>query len=333
MDATFKHSLNTEDIFYLNDDLEQHIQLVKNITVNTIQYDGWLYLLLIKIENMFDNNIDIDDKLLWVDCHIYWLYLAPQRSEKWLKVRKGRVTGSVAGYACNESEYDTNYNKTAEFSEEKGYTLDDVIKMCMDDIDYDQILKNEVDLDNTAKEINGEKQKQFSNFAINCMKHGNLTEDKIREWHEKRIQGKVLELPLAVPKWCIYLGVSIDGYIFGGTGIAEYKAPQKMYLKLVQHIQKQQIFQQQFKNSKPKTTFNHININHLIQMMVGMKVFQKDFCDYVVYDNLKDNQVFCQKIEWQNEYWDNKIWPNLKYFIDNNLKPIIPAGYPLIPNQ
>ena len=274
-----------------NDILRSHSDKVKNIKIDTIQFDQWLGVLLDLLSFMYKYEIKIHKQNLWVDCHRYWLFLAPQRSPEWLEVRKGRVSGSILAKICQDGKYDK-------------YSDPHLL----------------------AREICGIQEKIIANCG-NITEHGTITEPTIRKWHEKTINSRILELPFAIPKWCLYIGVSLDAYIYGSYGIGEYKSPQKMYEGLEHRIA---CVENGIKVSPEDT--NNIIIDHLYQMYLGMSVFGKSFCDYVVYDCVKTNKIFYQRIIFDKQFWCENMYPKLKHFIETSLIPIMPDNYPLMPS-
>ena len=277
----------------------QHIQEKRHNQVNTPEYDDWLEKLLTH------DTTNVSSEHLWVDCDLYYLYMAPQGSQAWKDARKGRVTGSVLSDTCSSSKYS---NTNTLIKNNLGNKFDKLI-----------------DLNIVAEEINGIRTKQFSDFAINvAMAHGTKTEPLIREYHSKYIKKDIIELPIAIPKWNMNIGVSIDAYIKYTNIIGEYKAPQKLYDSLVNRLN--------MMNSGLNTSgYDHIVKNHYYQMMMGMKIFDKKFCDYVVYDSVRLHKVYMERIPFNSELWDNTIEPKLNTFINDYLIPTRPENYPMLP--
>lgn len=258
----------------------RHISEKRHINVNTKEYDDWLEKLL-----TFDVS-DILSEYLWVNCDIYYLYLAKQGTEDWKKARKSRVTGSVLAEACGVNKYSSN-------------TKDDLYKVGL--------------------EINGLSEKKFSDFAINvAMAHGSKTEPLIRSLHSKITDTNILELPIAIPINNLNIGVSIDAYLKYNNIIGEYKAPQKMYESLTNHL----LTTKQLESSGINMynyTYEHILINHYYQMHLGMFIFDKQYCDYLVYDSVKTKSYYLERIPFCNDLWDNDIYKKLDNFINNIL--------------
>lgn len=304
------------------------IQIVHSIEFNSIKYNEWLKHLIYLTEFVAKYGYELDDDLLWVDCGPYYLYLAPQRSEPWKEIRKGRVTGSRAAEACGLSMY----HKCPDFQA----ILPTEISLNTKKKYY----ARDKSINTTASEIAGNSVQEFSSFTLNVMQHGTDTEPIVHDKHQKYIKGEVLELPLAVPKWCKYMGVSVDGYLMQENGIAEYKAPQRMYdsleymLGLAEEENKLLISELEgiiIKESKLPVNYNLIPINHLIQQILGMEVFDKDFSDYVVYDAVKEHYITYVRIPRQKELWQKVLWPTIQKFIKEHLRPILQNKYPICP--
>lgn len=128
----------------------------------------------------------------WLDKGHYWEHTAPQGSEKWLEVRKGRCTG-------------TSTNGKYPFED----TEDDIA-------DY----------------IADLKIKEFTQDARYRMELGTKYEPKARRFYQKKYNKIVKEIGLCVPKFNINLGASVDGMIVGEDGIIEIKCPQRLYYDL-----------------------------------------------------------------------------------------------------
>lgn len=271
-----------------------HIQEKRHITVNTNEYDDWLDKLL-----QFDTE-NIPQEHLWVDCDLYYLFLAKQGSDLWKKARVGRVTGSVLANACASGKY-SNTNQMI--------------------VTQDKINKPMIDLNIVSDEINGIKVKEFNEFATKCMAHGNKTEPLIREYHSKTIEKDIIELPIAIPKYNLNLGVSIDAYVKYTNVIGEYKAPQKLYDSLLNRLNQDVKYE----------GYDHIIPDHYYQMHFGMNIFNKQFCDYVVYDIVKYNKVYLERIPYNSEFWENDLYPKLTHFIHNYLLPKRPENTLMLP--
>lgn len=173
------------------------------------------------------------DNKYWYEYENYWLYSAPQKSEEWLKIRKGRISGSTVCENIGDSQY---------CNQEEA-----VLYTC------------------------GIKQKEFSEFSKNAMAHGVKYEPIARKVYEDNfLKPKnlfVIEVGFLIPKWNEYIGFSPDGLIFSNNdkynpiGIIEIKCPQKMYkdLDIVpfndNYIKKEHYQQMQLGMAVTKTKF------------------------------------------------------------------------------
>lgn len=231
----------------------------------------------------------------WKDFGNFWLYDVDQKEPDWLLVRKGRPSGSNCGYLLG-------HNNPRFGSKE-----------------------------DTVLEITGRKVKVFNASQQVNMNYGNEVEPLARDWYEKTRNVKVNELGFVVPKWDYNIGVSVDGVILTKDGqetdgMIEIKGPKKMYGPLNGHIQKQ-------KNGiyVKDDDYSHIWTTHYDQMQLGMAILGKKWCDYVVYC-LPENKTFVQRIPFNYEYWNIKMYEPLKQIINNEIKPLLEGTeYPLMP--
>lgn len=173
------------------------------------------------------------DNIFWYEYENYWLYSAAQKSEEWLKVRKGRLSGSTVSENIGDSSY----------CEQE----DAVLYTC------------------------GIKKKEFNSFALKAMAHGVKYEPIARNWYEKTYlvqkNMNVKEVGFLIPKWNFNIGFSPDGLIFNNNndrdpiGIIEIKCPQKMYPDLnipkadKSHIKTEHFQQMQLGMAVTKTNF------------------------------------------------------------------------------
>ena len=123
---------------------------------------------------------------------------------------------------------------------------------------------------------------------------------------------------MAIPKWNLYFGVSVDGVVDNQPGIIEIKCVQKMYWPLKNYCRNH------------PTGYDHIWKTHYDQMILGMAILNKQWCDYVVYCE-KESKVFVQRIPFNADYW-KQLYTSTQKFIDVHLKsyqiePIVPKGY------
>ncbi len=181
--------------------------------------------------------------------------------------------------------------------------------------------------DDTAKEIAGLKKKEIDEQQREAMDHGKRMESFGRDWYSNTRRVKVGEIGFVVPKWDLDIGVSIDGDVIGTDGIIEIKAPKNMYRLLETYM-----FYQKRGVANPNN-FSHIPIAHYDQMHLGMAVLKKKWCDYIVYCT-SENKVFTQRIPFNEKYWNEVMYPALKFAIQQKIKPLLRnVGIPLMPPQ
>ena len=135
---------------------------------------------------------------MWVNRGDFWECLAPQKSEEWLRARRGRVNGTDTGPLAGKSTF-----KTPE---------------------------------ETGKIIAGIEEPVFLKENLEYMNHGVRSEPLARAWYEKNYKCKVLERGLCVPTWDTTIGTSVDGDIIGTDKILEIKSPRKMYGSILKYM-------------------------------------------------------------------------------------------------
>lgn len=177
----------------------------------------------------------------------------------------------------------------------------------------------------TGKYIAGIESKVFSDQSQEVMKHGHVTEPIARQWYENKYQCKVVERGLCIPKNIDIIGASVDGDILETDGILEIKAPKKMYKPILNYMNMKE-------NGwlPPENYYDHIWNSHLCQMMQGMKVLNKKYCDYVVYST-EDSKIFVQRVHFDPVFWGNHysiLSKNYKTYVEPYLK-----GKPSHPNN
>lgn len=225
------------------------------------------------------------DNNFWYEYNNFWIYSAPQKSEEWLKIRKGRITGSAVAENIGDSQYCSRE--------------DAILYTC------------------------GIKKKEFNDFALKAMSHGVKYEPIARDWYQNKFLTPnkmfVKEIGFLIPKWNNYIGYSPDGIVFNDDddktpiGLIEIKCPQKMYKDLNYP-----------KSDKSHIKREHYQQMHLGMAVVGVKwcvyiVFStNDNKIYTEYINFDENywEYMKNKI---NDTIINYIKPNLK---DNEI--IIP---------
>ncbi len=168
-----------------------------------------------------------------------------------------------------------------------------------------------------AMEIAGLKKSVFSEEAKKRMDHGTNEEPNARRWYEKKYGVVVEEIGLVVPTWDFHLGASVDGVVKDQDGIIEIKCPAKMYQPLRNHMTLRAT------GWKPKMYYHaHIWPSHYDQMQGGMAILDKKWCDYIVYST-SEKQVYCERVLFNQNYWDGYLYPALQAFLKTNLFPIL----------
>jgi hypothetical protein len=137
----------------------------------------------------------------WADRGNFYEYLAPQDTDEWKKVRKGRITSSNTGIMANKSKF-----------------------------------KKPEDM---SKIICGIENECFDEEANLRMNFGKVNEPIARKWYEENYHCKIIQRGLCIPKNKneFWLGASVDGEIGNSDGIIEIKCPKKMYPSLKSYIE------------------------------------------------------------------------------------------------
>ena len=121
--------------------------------------------------------------------------------------------------------------------------------------------------------------------------------------------------------------MSPDGVVYdiygNEIGLIEIKCPQKFYKPLKEYLA----------DEKPYTeNYDHIWRTHYAQMQMGMAIFNKEWCDYIVYC-LPENYVFLERVPRNRKYWES-LYSEVKIFITEILDPVLKSQgskYPLLP--
>lgn len=133
------------------------------------------------------------------------------------------------------------------------------------------------------------KKKKYDQASKTRMDHGTKTERIARQWYEERTGNKVTDAGFAIPKFDPRIGASLDGHV-GQDGCIEIKCPESIYRGPI----------------KP---------SHLAQIQGGMAITGKKWCDYVVYST-NDGLAFIERIEFDQVFWSEKLYPALTSFIE-----------------
>lgn len=210
----------------------------------------------------------------WIDCGTYYLNKNQQGSDKWRKQRSFRLTASNFGTAVGKNIYQTKE------------TLANIIK--------------------------GKEKPVYSEKSKIAIDHGNKTEKIARTWYEKKYKTKVKEVGVAIPKWNVRIGSSVDGLV-GDDGIIEIKCPFYMYEPIIEYNKKFNegfIFEEGY--------HEHIQEMYYAQMQGSLKILNRQFCDFIVFATESD-EVFVQRIFYDEKYWEETLCPGINSFIENYL--------------
>lgn len=223
----------------------------------------------------------------WMDCGTFWINLNEQRTPQWHQARRGRVTASNFGTAIGDSKFSTPQQ--------------------------------------LADSISSITKLPVSERSQIAMDYGTQNEDTARQWYCQNYNKIVKEFGLAVPKYELRIGGSVDGVVIDdpcnidkpwiGDGIIEIKCPMKMYEPLKNHEDKI------LSGWVPDQYYHdHIWKTHYDQMIGCMAILNKKWCDYIVYC-IPENISYVEKIYFNQSYWDNYLYPKLTDFLDNILQP------------
>lgn len=146
-------------------------------------------------------------------------------------------------------------------------------------------------------------QETFSLVAQSHLDRGTKNEPVARIMYEKTRGVIVREVGLAVPKWDLSIGSSVDGLV-GEDGVIEIKCPEYIY----DGYQKYQAT-----NLNPLL---YVKPDHYAQMQGGMAITGRKWCDYVVY-GVKQRALFILHIKFDETWWKTFLYPRLREFIND----------------
>ena len=226
-----------------------------------------------------------------------------------------------SGPFSSEDEKGQNKNTIGYKQSAKGRVTGSIITKC---IKYDTIL--------AAKKIAGLYREEFTEEQSIRVNYGKDHEKDAREWYILST-GNIVKSPyFAVPKFDYRLGAEHDGFIYDKDGneldgILEIKCPMEIYEPLLN------ITRPFLRLSGEKDNdYSHISESHYDQMQMEMEIFDKSWCDYVVYC-IPKNFVFLERVYRNKEYW-NILYEKIRIFIDAKLTPLlneIGSEYPYNP--
>lgn len=136
-------------------------------------------------------------------------------------------------------------------------------------------------------EYRKEKFRNKPQWQKDAIQHGVEMEPVAISWYEKKFRQFVDEVGFAVPKFDERIGGSPDGLV-GKDGMVEIKCPRSMY--------------------------NKIKDEHYDQIQGCLQIFDRQWCDYVVYST-SDKKIFVQRIRRDDKYWQEVLYPQIQDFL------------------
>lgn len=160
----------------------------------------------------------------------------------------------------------------------------------------------------------GDKPDRNKKVEVNdAMCLGNEAEPHIRKWFKGTYlpeESIIQELGLAVPKFYPKIGASTDGVILTkgkAVGIIEIKTTKKIYASLKERIDG---------HSDLISPEEYISPWHYAQMQGCMAILGMPECHYIVWEHTS-NTMHVEKIPFNKNYWERKLYPALYYYIEN----------------
>lgn len=216
----------------------------------------------------------------WTDEGTYWLNIHEQGTDGWHSARRD-------GWGVTKLLTASNFAKAA--GHEKYFTTREAY---MEEF------------------VSGVKPK-FTEEAIRHMARGTENEPIARMLYEDARGVTVREVGLAVPKFDIRIGSSVDGMV-GKNGLIEIKCPEKVYWKLRGEDDTDQRDKVSCKKQRDK-----IFPSHYDQMQGGMAITGRKWCDYVVF-GVKSEEIHIERVHWDQDYWDNDLYPGICSFLEKS---------------
>ena len=202
----------------------------------------------------------------------YYLVDVKQGSRDWLYMRKGRITMSNLGKIVGHAPYCT-------LSEEE-----------------------------LGKVFKGEMKEDFSEEAKKRMNLGNLYEDPVRKYLEKKINMKIKETGFAIWKKDPRFGASLDGVINDEIGV-EIKCPKKMYRPIKEFMEKKS------RGEAKESDISHIWKSQYDQVIGNGVITGRKWMIFCVF-SIEEKTMFYQKVKVDYDYWDNFLYPKACEFYD-----------------
>lgn len=178
-----------------------------------------------------------------------------------------------------------------------------------------------------ARQIAGIYNEQFTQESIDRMNHGIKYEDTARKWYTSVTGNTIIPSYFAVPKSDYRLGAEHDGFVDNSDGIIEIKCPAKMYQSIINKQNAQKICNEEL-------NYSHIPESHYDQMQMELEIFDKNWCDYIVYST-SENIVHLERVYRNNYHW-KVMYEKIEIFINSKLKPLLielESDYPYNPAE
>ena len=178
-----------------------------------------------------------------------------------------------------------------------------------------------------ARQIAGIYREELSPDNLMRINYGKEHEKDAREWYCSQTGYSIKKSVFAVYKKDYRLGAEHDGFVCSkdGTeldGIIEIKCPMKVYESLINHINR----------GAPGDEISFISESHYDQMQMEMEIFNKSWCDYIIYC-IPENFVYTKRVYRDLYYW-KVMYEKIIMFIDAKLSPILKemqSDYPYNP--
>ena len=181
-----------------------------------------------------------------------------------------------------------------------------------------------------ARQIAGIYTEKITQEGLNRINHGILHEKDARNWYICATGYNIKQSIFGVYKKDYRLGAEHDGFVYDQSnneldGIIEIKCPLNMYSSIKNYC-----------NNSDIENFNddvsHIPESHYDQIQMEMEIFNKNWCDYIVYA-LLDNKVYMKRIFRNRKHW-NIMYEKIIIFLNAKLNVLlkeIESPYPYNP--
>lgn len=234
----------------------------------------------------------------WVELPDYYIYVDKTKTSKdgltigEMQSKKCRVTGSIVNKCIN------NYS--------------------------DKVL--------VARQIAGLYKEDMTQESRDRINHGIEHEQDARNWYTSATGYTIKPSIFGVYKKDYRLGAEHDGFVCDKDGneldgIIEIKCPLKMYESIKTFLNGNNTIESD--NSAPPS---HITESHYDQMQMEMEIFNKSWCDYIVFC-LNENKVYLTRVFRNKKHW-NIMYEKIQIFLDAKLSPLlkeIQSDYPYNP--